>query len=217
MPVDGDITILDIILRNFAAVGLRRAVVVVGHAADAIRQRRAELAARYGLDLELVANDRPQWNNCYSLWLARDAFAEGAMLVNGDTVHPVEVEQTLLARRGARLLLAVDVDRPLTGEAMKVLLDGRGRPVAISKELAPAEADGEYLGAALIEPAIAGQLSAALAATWRADPTLFYEHGYQALLDSGADVRVARLPALPWVEVDDAADLAVARGLACHY
>src|SRR5882672_198641 len=98
MPVDGDITILDIILRNFAAVGLRRAVVVVGHAADAIRQRRAELAARYGLDLELVANDRPQWNNCYSLWLARDAFAEGAMLVNGDTVHPVEVEQTLLAR-----------------------------------------------------------------------------------------------------------------------
>ena len=47
--------------------------------------------------LTLVHNDKAEeWNNCYSLWLARDHFAEGALLVNGDTVHPVDVERRLL-------------------------------------------------------------------------------------------------------------------------
>ena len=46
-------------------------------------------------------NDRAEeWNNAYSLWLARDHFAAGALLVNGDTVHPVSVEKTLLAAAG---------------------------------------------------------------------------------------------------------------------
>ncbi len=43
-------------------------------------------------------NDRAEeWNNAYSLWLAREYFGRGVMLVNGDTVHPVSVEKTLLA------------------------------------------------------------------------------------------------------------------------
>src|SRR5215470_11054628 len=37
----GEITILDIALRNLAAVGLRDVVVVVGYAADAVRDRAA--------------------------------------------------------------------------------------------------------------------------------------------------------------------------------
>ena len=46
-------------------------------------------------------NDKAEeWNNAYSLWLAREHFAEGVLLVNGDTVHPVSVEETLLAARG---------------------------------------------------------------------------------------------------------------------
>ena len=48
-------------------------------------------------------NDKAEeWNNAYSLWLARDHFAQGALLVNGDTVHPVSVEQTLLAEPRTR-------------------------------------------------------------------------------------------------------------------
>ena len=40
-------------------------------------------------------NDRAEeWNNAYSLWLAREYFAGGVLLVNGDTVHPVSVEKT---------------------------------------------------------------------------------------------------------------------------
>ena len=36
----------------------------------------------------------------YSLWCAREHFAQGVLLCNGDTVHPPEVEERLLAGRG---------------------------------------------------------------------------------------------------------------------
>lgn len=35
-------------------------------------------------------------------------------MVNGDTVHPVSVERTLLAGRGPDVLLAIDDVKPLT-------------------------------------------------------------------------------------------------------
>ena len=99
----GEVTILDIALRNLAAVGLRDIVIVVGYAADAVRDRAAALEREHGVRLTLVDNDRAEeWNNAYSLWLARDHFAAGALLVNGDTVHPVSVEKTLLAAAGNR-------------------------------------------------------------------------------------------------------------------
>ena len=98
LPVDGQVTILDIALRNLAAVGLRDIVIVVGYAAGAVRDRLAGLEREHGVRLTLVDNDRAEeWNNAYSLWLAREHFGAGALLVNGDTVHPVSVEKTLLA------------------------------------------------------------------------------------------------------------------------
>lgn len=217
VEIGPDLTILDVILRNLATVGLTDAVVVVGHAADAVARRRAELVARHGVALELLFNDRPQWNNCYSLWLAREALADGALLVNGDTLHPWRVEEELLGRRGAGLALAVDVDRPLTDEAMKVRIGPSGLVSAIGKGMAPAAADGEYIGAALIEAAEAAALTDALERTWRADPTSYYEGAYQLLIDESRGVHAAALPLLSWVEVDDAADLEMARDIACRY
>ena len=92
VPVDGETTILDIALSNFAEVGLTDVTVVVGFAAEAVSSRQVALEDRYGVKLTLVHNDRAEeWNNAYSLWLAREHFAQGALLVNGDTVHPVSV------------------------------------------------------------------------------------------------------------------------------
>src|ERR1700742_2974733 len=70
LPVDGETTILDVILRNLAKVGITDAVVVTGYAADAIIARVPDLEARHGLTIEIVRNDRFDRNNAYSLWLA---------------------------------------------------------------------------------------------------------------------------------------------------
>ncbi len=221
LPVAGDRTILDIALRNLSAVGLSEVVIVVGHAAAAIADRAASLERSYGITLELVYNDRAlDWNNAYSLWLAREHFGAGVLLVNGDTVHPVSVEKTLLAARvvGAKgqpdVTLAVDNVKSLAAEEMKVVVDARGLLARINKNLDPAGAYGEYIGATLIEAAAAAPLAAALEATWRRDPGLYYEDGYQELADRGGEIAVAPIGAVDWVEVDDHDDLRRAREIA---
>jgi choline kinase len=218
VPVDGETTILDIALRNLAAVGLTDIAVVVGYAAETVEKRRPDLEARYGVTLNLVHNERAEeWNNAYSLWLARDQFAGGALLVNGDTVHPVSVEQTLLANRGPGVLLAVDDVKTLADEEMKTTFDDAGQLTRITKLMDPAAAFGEYIGATLIEASAAAGLAEALEATWRRDPGLYYEDGYQEYADRGGVVRAATIGDIPWVEVDNHADLARAREIACHY
>ena len=217
LPISDGRTILDLALTNLRGVGLSHVVVVAGFAAERIEERAPDLERRYGLRLELVVNDRAEeWNNAYSLWLARRAFGEGALLVNGDTVHPVSVEETVLAARGADVVLAVDDENPLGEEQMKVVVTDDGRLRRISKRVDPAAAAGEYIGVALVEPTAAAALAEALETTWRRDPSLYYEDGFQELADRGGDVRVAPIGAVEWVEVDDHADLARAREIECR-
>ncbi|MFI7213002.1 phosphocholine cytidylyltransferase family protein [Micromonospora maritima] len=218
VPVDGETTILDIALRNLAEVGLTEVVIVVGYAADAVRQRQADLEQKYGVTLTLVHNDKAEeWNNAYSLWLAREHFARGVLLVNGDTVHPVSVEKTLLAERGPGILLAVDTLKTLAEEEMKTTFDAAGQLTRITKLMDPGEAYGEYIGATLIEPQVADALADALEATWRRDPNLYYEDGYQEFADRGGEVRAAPIGDVSWVEVDNHEDLARAWEIACRY
>ncbi|WP_416901910.1 sugar phosphate nucleotidyltransferase [Micromonospora echinospora] len=218
VPVDGETTILDIALRNLAEVGLTEVVIVVGYAADAVVDRKAALEEKYGVTITLVHNDKAEeWNNAYSLWLAREHFTRGVLLVNGDTVHPVSVERTLLAERGPGILLAVDTVKKLADEEMKATFDAAGQLTRITKLMDPAEAYGEYIGATLIEPHVADALADALEATWRRDPNLYYEDGYQEFADRGGEVRAASIGDVAWVEVDNHDDLARAREIACHY
>jgi len=229
LPVDGTVTILDIALRNLAAVGLRDVAVIVGYAAEALRARTARLEREHGVRLTLIYNDRAEeWNNAYSLWLAREQFAAGALLVNGDTVHPVSVERTLLsAPRGIAadgpdggrqpgIILAVDDIKRLAEEEMKVVIDADGVITRITKYMDPALAYGEYIGATLIGASAAAPLASALEATWRRDPSLYYEDGFQELTDRGGAIRVAPIGDVEWIEVDNHDDLRRAREIAAR-
>ena len=222
VPVDGDTTIMDISLGNLAAVDLTDVTIVVGYRAEAVEARQAAFEEKYGVRITLVHNEKAEeWNNCYSLWLARDHFARGALLVNGDTVHPVDVERTLLAARAqegaAGVLLAMDDQKTLADEEMKITLGADGHVQRITKLMDPADANGEYIGATLIEDHAAAALADALEATWKRDPDLYYEDGYQTLVDDGGVVGVAPIGRQSWVEVDNHDDLARAREIACHY
>jgi choline kinase len=217
VPIADGRTVLDGTLRNFAQVGLCDAVLVVGYAADALRDRRSALEKAYGVRLHLVDNDKADvWNNAYSLWCAREFLGEGAILANGDTVHPVSVEETLLSARGPALLLAVDTVKSLAEEEMKVRWDEATGLQRITKLMPPETAYGEYIGVTLIEPQAAAPLTDALEVTWRRDPGLYYEDGYQELVDRGFRVDLAPIGSVDWVEIDDHRDLDRARELACR-
>lgn len=217
-PVDGDVTILDIALRNLRSSGIEDVSIVTGYAAEAIEKRAPELEDAHGVRLSLIYNDKASvWNNAYSLWLARDVFARGALLCNGDTVHPVTVEEAMLAARGHDIVIALDHVKSLADEEMKVYVDEHDRLKRINKALDPARADGEYIGLTLIEARAASALADALEATWKRDTTLYYEDGFQEYADRGGSIGMCRIGAVDWVEVDNLDDLARAREIACRY
>ena len=220
VPVDGETTVLDLTLANFAEVGLTEVAIVVGYRKEAVYARKDELEATYGLKLTLIDNDKAEeWNNAYSLWCARDVLKQGVILANGDTVHPVSVEKTLLAARGdgQKIILALDAVKQLADEEMKVITaDGQGVR-KITKLMDPATATGEYIGVTLIEPEAAEELADALKTTFERDPDLYYEDGYQELVNRGFQIDVAPIGEVKWVEIDNHDDLAKGREIACQY
>jgi choline kinase len=214
------LTVLDLTLGNFAEIGLTEVAVVVGYRKEAVYARREALEAKYGVTITLIDNDKAEeWNNAYSLWCARDAIRHSVILANGDTVHPVSVEKTLLAARGEgrKIILALDTVKQLADEEMKVVVEpGKGMR-RITKLMDPAEATGEYIGVTLIEGEAADELADALKTTFERDPDLYYEDGYQELVDRGFTIDVAPIGDIAWVEIDNHDDLAKGRAIACQY
>ncbi|MEU8774439.1 phosphocholine cytidylyltransferase family protein [Streptomyces sp. NPDC048606] len=217
---EDSLTVLDLTLGNFAEVGLTEVAVVVGYRKEAVYERREALEAKYGVKITLIDNDKAEeWNNAYSLWCARDVLKRGVILANGDTVHPVSVERTLLAARGEgrKIILALDTVKSLADEEMKVVTaDGEGVR-KITKLMDPADATGEYIGVTLIEPEAAEALAEALKTTFERDPDLYYEDGYQQLVNDGFTIDVAPIGDVKWVEIDNHDDLAKGRTIACQY
>lgn len=218
VPVDDETTILDLTLSNFSKVGLKDVAVIVGYKSEAVEERKKDLESRHNVNLELIFNDKAEeWNNAYSLWCAKDLFSQGFLLANGDTVHPVSVQETLLANRGPAILLAVDTVKKLAEEEMKLTIDCAGHLARITKQMDPATAFGEYIGLTLVEPEAAKNLTSALEKTWKLDPDLYYEDGYQEYVDNGGVISLQPIGDVSWVEVDNHDDLAKARSIACHY
>ncbi|MFF5720794.1 sugar phosphate nucleotidyltransferase [Streptomyces buecherae] len=224
VPVDpageGTTTVLDLTLGNFAEVGLTDVAIVVGYRKEAVYERKEALERTYGVRLTLIDNDKAEeWNNAYSLWCAREVLKQGAILANGDTVHPVSVEKSLLAARGKgqKIILALDTVKQLADEEMKVVTDPAKGVQKITKLMDPATASGEYIGVTLIEPEAAEELADALKTTFERDPDLYYEDGYQELVNRGFTIDTAPIGDVKWVEIDNHDDLAKGREIACQY
>jgi hypothetical protein len=54
-----------------------------------------------------------------------------------------------------------------------------------------------------------------LRSTWERDPNLYYEDGYQELVNRGRRIDVAPIGTVDWVEIDNHDDLARAREIVC--
>lgn len=158
----------------------------------------------------------PDWmttNNLVSLATAAGALDGGFILFNSDVLlHPGILDALLRAQHPCAL--AVDDQRPLADEEMKVVLDANGRLTAIAKTLDPATACGEYIGLAKFDPAGADRLRSAMAGMIAAGRTNeWYEAAFQAIAPEVA-LQTCSTAGLPWIEIDTPEDLAQAENLA---
>jgi choline kinase len=137
----GASTLLERQVRALNAYGIDRITVVVGYLGDqieALSQRRFEV--RYNPAFAST-------NSLYSLWLARDLFGAGIVVLNGDVLfHPQLLADLLTARyEDAALIAAKGAGTVYSDEEMKVRVRG-GLIVDMSKALTTDESDGENIG-----------------------------------------------------------------------
>jgi len=203
-------TILDRTIDSLTSYGVRRLIVATGYREDAIRHALRDTPC----EVEFCPNpDFATTQNMVSLALCADAVGDEPFFkLDGDVLFPPE----MLARIDASpapLAVAVDTSRDLDEEAMKVSVES-GRIRHFGKELSLDVAFAETAGIERVGRDAVGPLFAACrAACDRGRTDVYYEAIYAELLGPRVWGDAVDIRGLPWTEVDDRADLAVAEGL----
>ena len=178
--------------------GVREIVVVVGYQQDQVREECGE-------GIQFVENPfYRETNSLYSLWLARGHLTDGFLVLNSDVVFHTDLLRELLQSHHQAALLVSHRSAegaPLGAEEMKVRLTD-SRVTDISKEMDPAEADGESIGIAKFAPAEARHLLRYLdrlianggSREWV--PRAFQEYAQHHQL------HVVGTGTYPWIEID---------------
>jgi L-glutamine-phosphate cytidylyltransferase len=150
----GGETLIDRQIRALRRVGIDDIAVVVGCQADQVRRS-------CGHGITYVENaEFAQTNSMYSLWMARPLLFEGFVVLNCDVLfHPVLLNDLITSKHDNALLIAYrEADQaPFGDEEMKVQVRC-GRVREISKQMDPADADGENLGVVKFGPEGAREL-----------------------------------------------------------
>jgi L-glutamine-phosphate cytidylyltransferase len=138
----GGMSLIERQIRVLRGAGVDDIAIVVGCQADRVRRACGQGPA-------YVENARyAETNSLYSLWMARPLLYEAFVVLNCDVLfHPALLTDLLASRHENALLLGYrEASQPPYGdEEMKVKVRG-GRVLDMSKEMDPAEADGENLG-----------------------------------------------------------------------
>ena len=150
----GGETLIDRQIRALRRAGIDDIAVVVGCQSEQVRRS-------CGHGITYVENSRyAQTNSMYSLWMARPLLFEGFVVLNCDVLfHPTLLGDLLAAKHESALLIAYrEADQaPFGDEEMKVQVRC-GRVRDISKQMDPADADGENLGVVKFGPEGAREL-----------------------------------------------------------
>lgn len=208
MDVGGE-TILNRAIRLLVAHGVSEIVLATGYREDQIRAALQFLDVKIGY-FRNDAYDRTQ--NSVSLGLCRSALrAKSFFKLDGDVVFQPDVLTRLSASR-ADLAVAVDSQRALDAEAMKVRAQN-GIISAFGKEIPLASAHAETIGIERLSGAAGDRVLARIASAMAAGSRdQYYEHFYSELVaEGGVSAEAIEVGDLPWSEVDTFEDLERAR------
>ena len=198
-------SLIDRALDALGACGIGDVTLVVGYQRERLRQH-------LGDRVRFIDNLRyRETNSLYSLSLARDVLAGGALVLNSDVLVSAQLVARLVDARVADAAL-VDSRSTLADEEMKVKI-WNGFAIDFSKQLPPWEAHAENVGVLKFGAdggrRLVTHIDALLAAgnenTWA--PQAF------AALAREWPIRAIDTGGLPWTEIDFPADLERARDL----
>lgn len=209
----GEKCILEMTIENLIETNNREIIIVTGYRENMIREfvshRFPELNVIY-----VYNNLYTSTNNIYSLWLAKDfVLGDNMMMMDSDIVFDRSII-TKLVRSGYKNCLALK-QHEVHDEEIKVKTDSKGRVVAISKEVDPAEAAGESIGIEMFGGETLNELFRIIEKKVVIEKKVnqFYEAAFQELYDLYA----VDTTELFCMEIDTAEDLAAAEELVLNH
>ena len=143
----GGVSLIERQIHILKTLGVSDITAVVGFGSEYVRER-------CGAELSYVENElHTETNSLYSLWLTRDLLSDGFVVLNADVLfHTQMLVDLLSSEHEDALLISYQPHGTLGDEEMKVKVED-GRVVDISKQMDPAEADGENVGIVKFGPA----------------------------------------------------------------
>ena len=209
----GGFPILAHTLKSILECGIREIMIVTGYEAGKVEEfvKGMDIATEY--DVQYIYNKKyGETNNIYSIYLTRDVLeGESFVLINSDVLFHPDILKGLVNSPKKGVILSVDFTVEIAEEEMKVKVEG-DRVVAISKEIPPEEADGEYIGITRIDAEGSIEFFDAVSKTLRDEGyNVFYEAAYQRMIVEGNYVTYEDTKGLPWIEIDTPEDLHMAR------
>ena len=211
LAADGE-SLLARSVRLLRESGIADIGVVVGYRAGMIAE---------AVDSQVTCIANPFYRHCNnmgSLWMARDFVgATPFIYLHGDLIYSEKlladfVKVTSGSSASLDLLTSFG---PVDEEAMKVRTGDGGRLIESSKSIAASDAHGEWTGIAAVHRP--RDLFTALERHLLNDGLLDYDTAaFTAMAAAGQEVRCLPSGEEPWVEIDTAEDLELARSQFAH-
>jgi len=219
-PIAG-VPLIELGVRQLAAAGVTRVVVVTGHEAERVEAFLADLSARTGIPIHAERVDDWSRPNGWSVIAGADRVAalggRDFLLVMADHLFCAEILARLAGAgaddRGVTLAIDRRIDNPLVDpdDATWVQTGADGRIVAIGKTIAAYDAVdcGAFLVTPELPEAIAAAVTGGKGGSLSDGMQVLADAGRAATLDIGSDPQGAW-----WMDVDDPRAHAIAEAQA---
>jgi choline kinase len=196
------------------AVGVKSAVLVVGHRQELIRDAVGENYR--GLAVRYVVNDQYYLGSLYSLWLARGSFDDDLLIMDADVLCPASFVRRLVTSPHPNVLLIDERARQDSEERMAIIRGGR--VVALTKRVLPTltlegggmgggDLIGEGVGFIKVTLSDSRAMLAAMEPFVRkGELDMEYEDTWEAFFRA-VPVGCEKIGGQPWIEIDFPEDI----------
>ncbi len=205
-------TLLQWQLDALLEAGIGPITVVTGYASEAVEAVLAKHYSRQPVRVQFNPFFQVA-DNLGSCWIAREAFSDQLLLLNGDTVFEPAVVARVLGAPATPIRLTIDRKAQYDDDDMKVIVDGE-RLLRIGKHLPADAVDAESIGMLRFSADGARHFQHAVELALREPDGLRW--WYLSVIDRLADqnlVSTCSVEGLRWAEVDFPRDLDAARAV----
>ena len=217
LSINKEDSVLSRMLKILDRKGFDEAIIVVGYAAEAVREFSSKISKQLNdLKLSFLNNDDfENKDNIYSVHLVSSLLDNQTLVFNSDIVFDERILDIAIKRlKNGKSFLMIDDSKTLVDEDMKVIVKNK-RIEQISKSLDNTSSQGEYIGIMHINESdravYADMLKELIEA---ADVKRHYEYALNKVLDK-IELVAESTQAYEWTEIDTLEDLERARGLEC--